>query len=137
MDENELIDKNLKFLRDSKIEFHYTKFYDLEEKQMTGGRGKKLADLLKSFNLVSIDNYKVELTSFGREVCNEGGWLNYIQNKQTEQLKRIERQELEDKKLLIDYKQAKYNYRTRWIAVIGLGLAIFSAIASLIAIFKD
>lgn len=137
MNENKLIDKNLELIKESNTQFFYRNFVDSKGNKLGANAGKRYADKLKTLKLIIFDNYAVELTNFGLEVCNQGGWLIYIKNKTAKQLKNAERQELEDKKLAIDYEQAKYNYNTRWIAIIGLGLAIFSAIASLVAIFKD
>lgn len=82
-------------------------FTDLSGKQMRDS--KRFAEILDSKGLINLEytkKYRCDLTEFGFEVCNYGGWLKYIKDKsEQEQQSESENKEKEE----IEFKLAKSN----------------------------
>ena len=146
---DELIDKNLNLLFESKTNsVMRIDFTDLNGKQIR--ESKRLAEIMDSKGLINLEyskKYRCDLTEFGFEVCNYGGWLKYLkdkanQEKQTEsEIK--EREEIELKLAKSNLEANKLNKRiakqneknektnriTTWInvviGIINIGLLVW------------
>lgn len=131
IDDSELIDKNLKLIYKKNGEFYRTSFIDLNNNQLSGNESLILATLLEKLDLVTITNYRVDLTSFGLEVIKQGGWILYLDNKQIIQLRTETKEKLEFEKLEVELKKVKFDYKTRYIAIISIVIAVVSFFMSL------
>ena len=131
IDNNEIIDKNLKLIYKKNGEFYRTSFIDLNNNQLSGNESQILATLFEKLDLVTITNYRVDLTSFGLEVIKQGGWTLYLDNKQKIQLRTETKEKLEFEKLEVELKKVKFDYKTRYIAIISIVIAVVSFFMSL------
>lgn len=131
IDDSEIIDKNLKLIYKKNGEFYRTSFIDLNNNQLSGNESQILATLLEKLDLVTITNYRVDLTSFGLEIIKQGGWILYLDNKQKTQLRTETKEKLEFEKLEVELKKVKFDYKTRYIAIISIVIAVVSFFMSL------
>lgn len=131
IDDSEIIDKNLKLIYKKNGEFYRTSFIDLNNNQLSGNESQILAALLEKLDLVTITNYRVDLTSFGLEIIKQGGWILYLDNKQKTQLRTETKEKLEFEKLEVELKKVKFDYKTRYIAIISIVIAVVSFFMSL------
>ncbi len=105
---DKLIDKNLNLLFESKTNsVMRIDFIDLNNKQIRDS--KRLAKIMDSKGLINLEytkKFRCDLTEFGFEVSNYGGWLKYSNDKtnQEQQIK-SENQEKEE----LEFKLAKSN----------------------------
>ena len=104
---------------------------DLNNNQLSGNESQILATLLEKLDLVTITNYRVDLTSFGLEIIKQGGWILYLDNKQKTQLRTETKEKLEFEKLEVELKKVKFDYKTRYIAIISIVIAVVSFFMSL------
>ena len=105
---DELIDQNLNLLIESKTNsVMRIDFTDLNGKQIR--ESKRFAEIMDSKGLIKLEysmKYKCDLTEFGFEVCNYGGWLKYIKDKSNQEKQtKSENKEREE----IEFKLAKSN----------------------------
>ena len=91
---------------------------------------KRLDRIMIDKGLVDEDVEVRMLTDFGLDVCNMGGWLEYLKLEESQQKIEEERQRRADEKLKYDMHISKYLYKTRWwpliILLASLGVAIWA-----------
>jgi hypothetical protein len=111
---NELIDKNLKLLYDSKDSMLASiHFLDINNKQLSNNsKAERFANELVERNLVTKNGMMCILKEYGLEIVKNGGWLKHVENKKTEENRNSEReieiQELTLKKLKFEQFPAKF-----------------------------
>lgn len=82
------IDRNLKILCESKntTEFDLTDFIDKNGRQMySSNESKAFADLMQREGLIRVFGDFCALEKFGLKVCNSGGWLKYLSDKEKQE----------------------------------------------------
>jgi hypothetical protein len=111
---NELIEKNLQLLYDSKDnKLASIHFLDINNKQLISKlKAERFANELVERNLVTKDDMICILKEYGFEIVKNGGWLKHIETKTTEENRNSERekeiQELTLKKLKFEQFPAKF-----------------------------
>jgi len=91
-------------------------------------------DLLLELGLITEYKAMRSLSGFGLEVCQNGGWLEYVKQEEQHQAIEEERQRKQDEKLKYEVGISKYLYKTRWWPLI---ISIISLIAAILALLKD
>lgn len=105
---DELIDKNLKIIFDTdKKSVMRTEFVELNDRKLY--ESQRLAEIMDEKNLIKLEyskKYRCDLTEFGLEVSQNGGWLEYLKNKAKTDKKLKEEIKKRDE---LEYELAKSN----------------------------
>lgn len=122
MNENELIDRNLKLLCQSNTGFYRTDFVDHENRKVAGIRSERFANKLLTLKLITLNGYRCEPTEFGLEVYNNGGWLEYLKSKE------LSKVEIIKEKTSTEYNkkiEAQRWWVTTFIAILAIIIPLF------------
>lgn len=99
---NQLIEKNLKIVSESKTEFSY--IYDLLDKdgyECVKYNGIVIADKMADRGLITRLNERIDLTELGRDIANNGGWIAHLarlaESKAKQKAKSDKKEQLETK----------------------------------------
>jgi len=99
---NQLIEKNLKIVSESKTEFSY--IYDLLDKdgyECVKYNGIVIADKMADRGLITRLNERIDLTELGRDIANNGGWITHLdrlaESKAKQKAKSDKKEQLETK----------------------------------------
>jgi hypothetical protein len=77
--EQELINKNLYLIHNSKYSFGKHELVDLKGKTSHGGFVIEMVAILDSYGLIIENGHNIILSKFGKEVINKhGGWVEYL-----------------------------------------------------------
>lgn len=93
--------------------------------------------LLESENLAELqDKFSIKITKKGITICNNGGWLKYLEEIKIENKKQNERIIRQDRKEEFELKLASWQVKTFWwifgFAIIGGICGIISLIMQLV-----
>jgi hypothetical protein len=126
-DIDNLIEINLRLIAETKgNKVFRINFIDLSGKKLRDS--ERLAKNMESKGLIDFDHikgYKCELTEFGLNVFNNGGWLKYLdaqhEKDSHENVNREKIEKLNSGKLTYEYKLSKWKVKTFWpVFVFGL-----------------
>lgn len=132
-DIDNIIEINLRIIAESQgFKNFRTRFIDLDGNKLRDS--ERLAKNMESKGLIDFDHikgYKCELTEFGLQVFQNGGWLKYLSTQhETDRDQIIKREKVErlnTGKLTYEYKLSKWKVKTFWWI---FGIAIFSGVYS-------
>ncbi|WP_276373808.1 hypothetical protein [Chryseolinea sp. H1M3-3] len=134
---DQLVEINLKRLfEDMNQELFMTDFIDEKGNRLryinNTGEAKRLADYMQSKGLINITGQRCDLTEFGHNVYEHGGWLEYSEDKKAkvaeETQKRKKRDEVELLKLKRENKLAKWQVIVFWpVLILGSFGGIYGA----------
>lgn len=141
---NELIDKNLKLICETKEQKIYShRFLDINDRELSSkNKGLEFAYEMESEGLIRVDGMTCYVVKYGFEIYKVGGWLKYLEIQDLQAQKKRVLKEMEDakeeirtQKLIDDSKVSKLNAKYRYVPYIftGIGLLI-SGISLFIAI---
>ncbi len=107
---NELIEKNLKLLYDSKDNMLASiHFLDIHNKQlMNHSKAERFANELVERKLVTKNDMICVLKEYGFEIVKNGGWLKHIENKKAEESFNSKRKDLETEIQELTLKKLKF-----------------------------
>jgi hypothetical protein len=139
---NALIDKNLSLICESnENQFTITHFVDIENRKLGNiNVSRRFAEKMEEKDLININGEFAYVSEFGDQVYNFGGWLKHLReqdiiaNKLASDLKYKDDLELEkiETDLALAKKMLEEYPKTKWIARIGLGIAICLALLELV-----
>lgn len=129
---NELIDKNLKLIFESND--HSLLRFSLKNENKDGNNDTEtIARLLEQEGLIELKVNNCILSKFGREVSLNGGWLIYLDKKQSNNQKLKEKSDLKEQKEIFDFKISKFQSEHKFLPYIISGLSL---IISILAFFR-
>lgn len=82
---------------------------------------QRIAEIMEEHNLIRLNKMLCTLTTFGIEVCNNGGWLVHLNQSKIKEQERLDFEKIELEKLKYDAKLAKWQIRVFWpVFIFGL-----------------
>ncbi|NMJ87317.1 MAG: hypothetical protein EX285_05700 [Thaumarchaeota archaeon] len=130
---NEKIDRYLdKLFKADSYSLFVTDLY--EEVPLFNRDIARIDEIMQDADLISQTKEVRKLTTYGEQICNEGGWLAYLKSREKQAKKEKKLRLKEEEMLEYDLKVSKYLYKTRWLPHI---LALISLVISIIAFFKS
>jgi hypothetical protein len=75
--------------------------------------------------------HRMTITTFGRQVCKEGGWIAYVERQKTKTQADSLNKQLTAEKLIHDTMLSRWQLKTRWWPLI---ISVISLIVSIIAV---
>lgn len=133
MDENklnELIEINLEKIYKAPSQYMMRQnFSSLEKRQLPVSDQNILARYMCEFGLTEMQSdHRSNLTTFGRDVYNKGGWKEYLTLIEREKIAQTQRQSITDKTLEIDLhskkQSAKHDSFIKWAGLIVATAAV-------------
>ena len=115
---NQLIDRNLKIVSESKTEFLH--IYDLIDKNghhCAKYNGEIIADKMADRDLIVRLNERIDLTELGRDIANNGGWISHLDRiadtKAKQKSKTDKKEQLETEVLKLQKDSLEYHVTIR------------------------
>ena len=101
----------------------------------------KYANILMDKKLVHLTNERVDISAFGTDIINKGGWFKYLETEKENALTERERQLLNDEKLKYDVKNSKRIFKTYWwtftFSIIALIISLMLAILKILEVLQQ
>jgi len=132
---DELIEENLSLIAEQTTQW-ISKYDIIDNKDGVVSRNEVISKYMSENNLITIEPIKgerIDLTAFGMEIYNSGGWLTHLKNREFEAVNMKVIKAKEEVKLDLEIKISKWLLKTKWLPMV---IALVSLAVSIYALFK-